>query len=131
MAMLTIRARRFLQKTRRNLGDNRATTMSFDMSKVECYNCHRKRHFARECRVQPSGGYNDVPLPIKGKFMPPKPDLVFNTTPLVVESDHSAFNVQLSPAKPAQPMSHITDSMAPIIEDQVSDSEDESKPNDS
>nr|GFB47192.1 ribonuclease H-like domain-containing protein [Tanacetum cinerariifolium] len=193
MAMLTIRARRFLQKTRRNLGDNRATTMSFDMSKVECYNCHRKGHFARECRspkdtrrivviklrrslltllswlfhqqallimsqtnnkhglgylpsggvsaslplsypsdrVQPSGGYNDVPLPITGKFMPPKPDLVFNTTPLVVESDHSAFNVQLSPAKPAQPMSHITDSMAPIIEDHVSDSEDESKPNDS
>nr|GFC59758.1 hypothetical protein [Tanacetum cinerariifolium] len=25
-------------------------TMGFDMSKVECYNCHRKGHFARECR---------------------------------------------------------------------------------
>nr|GFB75031.1 hypothetical protein [Tanacetum cinerariifolium]GFB93855.1 hypothetical protein [Tanacetum cinerariifolium] len=22
----------------------------FDMSKVECYNCHRRGHFARECR---------------------------------------------------------------------------------
>nr|GEV05814.1 hypothetical protein [Tanacetum cinerariifolium] len=52
-------------------------------------------------RVQPSGGYNVVPPPITGNFMPPKPDLVFNTGPLVVESDHSAFNVQLSPAKPA------------------------------
>nr|GEY94071.1 hypothetical protein [Tanacetum cinerariifolium] len=50
MAMLTIRARRFLQKTGRNLGDNRVTTMGFDMSKVKCYNCHRKGHFARECR---------------------------------------------------------------------------------
>nr|GEZ09455.1 hypothetical protein [Tanacetum cinerariifolium] len=50
MAMLTMRARRFLQKTGRNLGDNRVTSMGFDMSKVECYNCHRKRHFARECR---------------------------------------------------------------------------------
>nr|GEZ14180.1 ribonuclease H-like domain-containing protein [Tanacetum cinerariifolium] len=50
MAMLTMRARWFLQKTRRNLGDNRVTTMGFDMSKVECYNCHRKGHFARECR---------------------------------------------------------------------------------
>nr|GEZ97535.1 hypothetical protein [Tanacetum cinerariifolium] len=49
MAMLTMRARRFLQKTGRNLGDNRATTIGFDMSKVECYNCHRKGHFAREC----------------------------------------------------------------------------------
>nr|GEU49270.1 putative ribonuclease H-like domain-containing protein [Tanacetum cinerariifolium] len=25
-------------------------TLRFDMSKVECYNCHRKGHFARECR---------------------------------------------------------------------------------
>nr|GEZ02969.1 hypothetical protein [Tanacetum cinerariifolium] len=37
---------------------------------------------------------------------------------------------QLSPAKPAQAMSHTTESMAPIIEDWVSDSEDESDPND-
>nr|GEW93437.1 ribonuclease H-like domain-containing protein [Tanacetum cinerariifolium] len=50
MAMLTIRARRFLQKTGRNLGDNRVTSMGFDMSKVKCYNYHRKGHFARECR---------------------------------------------------------------------------------
>nr|GEW80421.1 hypothetical protein [Tanacetum cinerariifolium] len=50
MAMLTIRARRFLQKIGRNLGDNRVTTMGFDMSKVECYNCHKKGHFAQECR---------------------------------------------------------------------------------
>nr|GEU50589.1 ribonuclease H-like domain-containing protein [Tanacetum cinerariifolium] len=50
MAMLTMRARRFLQKTGRNLGDNRVTTMGFDMSKVEFYNCHGKGHFARECR---------------------------------------------------------------------------------
>nr|GEU74898.1 hypothetical protein [Tanacetum cinerariifolium] len=51
MAMLTMRARRFLQKTGRNLGANGPTSMGFDMSKVECYNCHRKGHFARECRV--------------------------------------------------------------------------------
>nr|GEW36137.1 hypothetical protein [Tanacetum cinerariifolium] len=50
MAMLTMRARRFLQKTSRNLGANGATSMGFDMAKVECYNCHRKGHFARECR---------------------------------------------------------------------------------
>nr|GEV58929.1 hypothetical protein [Tanacetum cinerariifolium] len=46
MAILTMRARMFLQKTGRNLGDNRVTTMGFDMSKVECYNCYRKGHFA-------------------------------------------------------------------------------------
>nr|GEX34059.1 hypothetical protein [Tanacetum cinerariifolium] len=48
MAMLTMRARRFLQKTGRNLDANGPTSMSFDMNKVECYNCHRKGHFARE-----------------------------------------------------------------------------------
>nr|GEU41341.1 uncharacterized mitochondrial protein AtMg00810-like [Tanacetum cinerariifolium] len=50
MAMLTMRARIFLQKTGKNLGASGLTSMGFDMSKVECYNCHRKGHFARECR---------------------------------------------------------------------------------
>nr|GEU56776.1 hypothetical protein [Tanacetum cinerariifolium] len=36
--------------TCRNLGVNGPTSMGFDMSKVECYNYHRKGHFARECR---------------------------------------------------------------------------------
>nr|GEZ23998.1 hypothetical protein [Tanacetum cinerariifolium] len=319
MAMLTMRARRFLQKTRRNLGDNRVTTMGFDMSKVECYNCHKKGHFARECRspkdtrrvvaaepqrrhvpvetstsnalvsqcdgigsydwsyqaeeepanfalmaissssasdnevqscfkacskaydqllsqydkliveypkyqidilsyqaglesvearlvvykqnesilqeninmlkneveakdsvlitlkqklnqaekerddlklkfdkfqtssrsltellanqtnskhglgyysesdskslspsslsdrIQPSGEYHIVPLPITRNFMPPKPDLVFHTAHIAVETDHLDFTIQLSPAKPAQYMSHATRPMAPII----------------
>nr|GFA64201.1 hypothetical protein [Tanacetum cinerariifolium] len=30
-------------------GVNGPTSMGFDMSKVECYNCHRNGHFAREC----------------------------------------------------------------------------------
>nr|GEV35020.1 hypothetical protein [Tanacetum cinerariifolium] len=50
MAMLTMRARRFFKKTRRNLGANGTDAIGFDMSKVECYNCHRRGHFARECR---------------------------------------------------------------------------------
>nr|GEX20589.1 hypothetical protein [Tanacetum cinerariifolium] len=50
MAMLTMRARRFLQRTGRNLGVNGTTFIGFDISKVECYNCHRRWHFARECR---------------------------------------------------------------------------------
>nr|GEZ79432.1 retrovirus-related Pol polyprotein from transposon TNT 1-94 [Tanacetum cinerariifolium] len=51
MAMLTMRARRFLQKTGINLGANGPTSMGIDMNKVECYNYHRKGHFARECSV--------------------------------------------------------------------------------
>nr|GEV23413.1 putative ribonuclease H-like domain-containing protein [Tanacetum cinerariifolium] len=50
MTMLTMRAKRFLQRTERNLGANGTTSIRFDMSKVECYNFHRRGHFARECR---------------------------------------------------------------------------------
>nr|GEX19792.1 Ty3/gypsy retrotransposon protein [Tanacetum cinerariifolium] len=45
-----MRARRFLQWTRRNLRANGPASMGFDMSKVECCNYHRKGYFARECR---------------------------------------------------------------------------------
>nr|GEY69826.1 ribonuclease H-like domain-containing protein [Tanacetum cinerariifolium] len=37
--------------TGRNLGTNGPTSMGFDMNKVECYNFHRKGHFARERRT--------------------------------------------------------------------------------
>nr|GEX26392.1 putative ribonuclease H-like domain-containing protein [Tanacetum cinerariifolium] len=36
--------------TGRNLGANGPTSLGFDMSKVEYYNCHKKGHFARECQ---------------------------------------------------------------------------------
>nr|GEU95068.1 hypothetical protein [Tanacetum cinerariifolium] len=245
MAMLTMRARRFLQKTYKNLGANGPISMGFDMSKVECYNCHKKGYFARECRslkdsrrngvvepqrrtvlvvtstsnalvsqcdgvgsyewsyqaeeepanytlmafsslssssdnevpscskayskayaqlhsqydkltadfrksqfdvisyqtesdeswppnslydrFQPNDGYHAVPPPYTGTFMPPKPDLVFNTAPTAVETDHPAFTVQLSPTKPVQDLSHTHRLTAPIIKDMVSDSEDESE----
>nr|GEW57635.1 hypothetical protein [Tanacetum cinerariifolium] len=298
MAMLTMRARKFLQKTCRNLGANGPTSMGFDMSKVKCYNCHGKGHFARECRspkdprrpgaaepqrrtvpvetstsnalvsqcdgirsydwsyqaeeepanfalmafsssassdnevsscskgcskayaqlhtqydkltddfcktqfdvisyqtglesvearllvykqnesvfeenikllnievklrdtalvftkamfdcenyyssesdcdswppsnlynrFQPSGGYHVVPPPYTRTFMPLKPDLVFTTAPIAVETDHLAFNVQLSPPKPVQDLSPIPRSSAPIIEDWLFDSKNESDP---
>nr|GEV45384.1 putative ribonuclease H-like domain-containing protein [Tanacetum cinerariifolium] len=292
MAILTMRARRFLQKTGRNLGANGPASMGFDMSKVECYNCHRKGHFAREFRspkdsrrisaakpqrrtvpvetstsnalvsqvdgtrsydwsyqaeeepanyalmaFSSSSSSSDNKVPSCSKafskayaqlhtqydkltddfrksqfdvisyqtglesvearllvykqnesvfeenikllnievqlrdtalvtlrqklekveqerddlklklekfqtssnnltgllasqtrtFMPPKLDLVFNTVPTAVETDHLAFNVQLSPPKPAQDLSHKTRHISPIIEDWVFDSENESE----
>nr|GEW09143.1 ribonuclease H-like domain-containing protein [Tanacetum cinerariifolium] len=167
----------------------------FDVSKVECYKCHMKGHFARECRspkdprrlesydwsyqaeeepanfalmafssnsssdnevftkamfdyenyyssesdceswppsnlydrFQQSGRYHVVPPPYTGTFMPPKPDLVFNTATTAVKTDHLAFNVQLSPTKPEQDLSYTTRPSAPIIEEWVSDSEEESE----
>nr|GEV41755.1 retrovirus-related Pol polyprotein from transposon TNT 1-94 [Tanacetum cinerariifolium] len=51
MTMLTMKARRFLKKTGRKLTVNGNQTISFDKSNVECYNCHKRGHFARECRA--------------------------------------------------------------------------------
>ncbi|GKG44684.1 ribonuclease H-like domain-containing protein, partial [Tanacetum coccineum] len=51
MAMLTMRAWRFLKNTGRKLTVNCNETIRFDKSKMECYNCHKRGHFARECRA--------------------------------------------------------------------------------
>nr|GFB31227.1 hypothetical protein [Tanacetum cinerariifolium] len=59
--------------------------------------------------------------------MPPKPDLVFHDAPNVYETVHTAFNVELSPTKPDKDLSHTHRPLAPIIEDWVSNSEDDSK----
>nr|GFA63399.1 hypothetical protein [Tanacetum cinerariifolium] len=58
MAMLTVR-----ERTESNLRANGPTSMGFDMSKVECYNCHRKGHFARECRSPKDTRRNGVAEP--------------------------------------------------------------------
>ncbi|GJW80055.1 ribonuclease H-like domain-containing protein [Tanacetum coccineum] len=51
MAMLTMRARRFLKNTRSKLTINGNETIGFNKSKVGCYNCHKRGHFANECRA--------------------------------------------------------------------------------
>nr|GFA39141.1 ribonuclease H-like domain-containing protein [Tanacetum cinerariifolium] len=51
VALITIRVRRFIKKTRRNLKFNGKEIIGFDKTKVECYNCHKRGHFARECRA--------------------------------------------------------------------------------
>nr|GEV65739.1 putative reverse transcriptase domain-containing protein [Tanacetum cinerariifolium] len=62
MAMLTTRARKFLQKAGINLGANGPTSMGFDMSKVECCNCYTMGHFTRECRSPKDSRKNEEEL---------------------------------------------------------------------
>nr|GEU35389.1 hypothetical protein [Tanacetum cinerariifolium] len=78
-------------------------------------------------RYQLGEGYHAVPPPYTGTFMPPKPDLVFHDAPNVNETVHTPFNVKLSPTKPNNDLSHTHMPSAPIIEDWVSDSEDDSE----
>ncbi|GJS86853.1 ribonuclease H-like domain-containing protein [Tanacetum coccineum] len=49
IAMLTMRARRFLKNTRRKLDMANEERIRFDKSKVECFNYHKRGHFEREC----------------------------------------------------------------------------------
>ncbi|GJT06964.1 ribonuclease H-like domain-containing protein [Tanacetum coccineum] len=51
ITMLTIRARRFLKNTRKKLDMANKEIIGFEKSKVECFNCHKKGYFARECRA--------------------------------------------------------------------------------
>nr|GFA07447.1 hypothetical protein [Tanacetum cinerariifolium] len=148
MAMLTMRAQRFLQKTGKNLGANRPTSMGFDMSKVECYNCHRKGHFARECRSPKDSRKTGVAepqrrtVPVETSTSNALVSKVDGTGSydwsyqaeeepanyaLMAFSSSSSSDNELSPTKPEQYLSHTTRPIVPIIEDCVSDSEEESE----
>nr|GFA81507.1 hypothetical protein [Tanacetum cinerariifolium] len=50
MALLSMRADKFWKKTREKISIQGSDVTWFDKSKVECFNCHKMGHFARECR---------------------------------------------------------------------------------
>ncbi|GJY31138.1 ribonuclease H-like domain-containing protein, partial [Tanacetum coccineum] len=51
LLMLTMRTRRFLKNIGRKLDMANKERSGFDKSKVECFNCHKRGHFTRECRA--------------------------------------------------------------------------------
>nr|GEX19931.1 hypothetical protein [Tanacetum cinerariifolium] len=63
-----------------------------------------------------------------GTFIPPKPDLVFHDVPPASETVPNMVHVESSTNKPGKEMSKTLRPDAPIIEDWIFDSEDESKP---
>ncbi|GKA13692.1 RNA-directed DNA polymerase, eukaryota, partial [Tanacetum coccineum] len=56
VAMLSMRVKRFYKKTGRKLIFNGKEPVGFDKTKVECFNYHRRGHFARECRAPRNQG---------------------------------------------------------------------------
>nr|GEW16260.1 hypothetical protein [Tanacetum cinerariifolium] len=56
VAMLSMRVKQFYKKSGRNLKFNEKEPVGFDKAKVECFNCHRRGHFARDCRSARNSG---------------------------------------------------------------------------
>nr|GFB24073.1 hypothetical protein [Tanacetum cinerariifolium] len=71
--------------------------------------------------------YHVVPPLYTRTFLPPKLDWVFTDDPNASKSVDNVFNVESSTNKPSKDMSKTHRPDAPIVEDWISDSEDETK----
>nr|GFA05889.1 hypothetical protein [Tanacetum cinerariifolium] len=147
MAMLTMRARRFLKNTGRKFSMNGNETIGFDKFKVKCYNCHKRGHFARECRASRSQDTKDkeatkrtVPVEtpsssalvscdgLKGyDWSDQAEEEEFVNEPIVSEPTVKKHVVETSEVKASADKPKIVRKNfgSPLIEDWILDSEDE------
>nr|GEW96831.1 hypothetical protein [Tanacetum cinerariifolium] len=144
MAMLTMSAKRFLQRTERNLGANGTNSIrKKNLLIMHLWHLPHQAHQVLEDlimsyesddsvpkspvndRYKSGEGYRAVPPPYTRTFMPPKHDLVFNDAPNASETVTNMVNVDSN--KPSKDISKTLRPDAPIVKDWTSDSEDETK----
>ncbi|GKB75297.1 ribonuclease H-like domain-containing protein [Tanacetum coccineum] len=87
VAMLTMRFKRFIKKTRRKIDLKDKETVGFDKTKVECYNCHKRSHFAREYRAPRNQGNRNRDAPRRNA-----PVDTSNTNALVVQDGIGGYD---------------------------------------
>nr|GEU89704.1 putative ribonuclease H-like domain-containing protein [Tanacetum cinerariifolium] len=139
MAMLTMRARRFLERTGRNLeeailpenADHQGTTGTNKLLEELSQRSHDSDNKVpknpENDRSKLGEGYHAVPPPYTGTFLTPKPDLFFTNAPNTHELVAYVFNIESSSNNPSKDMSKILRPDAPIVEDWISDSKDETE----
>nr|GEW16248.1 hypothetical protein [Tanacetum cinerariifolium] len=151
MALLTIRARRFLKNTGRKLNLNGNETLGFNKTKVEYYNCYKRGHLARESKAPRSQdninnesirrtvpveitnssalkglGYDAVPPPHIGLLMPLTPDLSYIGLDEFAHKSEVENMPRVVKTSEVEPKGIKKNDGALIIGDWVSDDEDES-----
>nr|GEY87238.1 hypothetical protein [Tanacetum cinerariifolium] len=132
MAMLIMRARRFLQKTRRNLGydwsdqakdgPTNFALMAYSSSSSSSSDTETGLGYdsqVLENQVNDKNntceGYHAVPPPYTKNFMPPKPDLMFTDEHVISESVTNLPGIAKSKIKTSK--TTLKNVNAPIIED--------------
>ncbi|GJX03886.1 hypothetical protein Tco_0189802 [Tanacetum coccineum] len=156
VAMFTMKVKRFIKKRRMKMDLNDNETVGFDMTKVECYNCHRRvdtstttslvvqdgiggydwsfqadegiTNFALMAYSSQGEGFHAVPPPYTGNYMPSRPDLSF------AGLDDFVYNTKVSETKTSisKTSKDIVEKpktvrpSAPIIKDWDTDSDNDS-----
>nr|GEW23043.1 retrovirus-related Pol polyprotein from transposon TNT 1-94 [Tanacetum cinerariifolium] len=124
IAMLTMRARRFLKNTGRKMDMANEERIGLNKSKVECFNCHKRGHFAREVKK-----FQQILLSwlILQQVQVLLQTLSLNDFVDVNESLRESV-VEKATVESNEPKTIRKKDRAPIIKDWVSESEEENEP---